>query len=44
MLILEQFIEHVKEKPGVHFTTMQAYCRTWREGKTPCLPIEAARP
>ena len=44
MLLLEQFIEHVKDKPGVHFTTMRDYCRMWREGKTPCLPPEAARP
>jgi peptidoglycan/xylan/chitin deacetylase (PgdA/CDA1 family) len=43
MLLLEQFIEHVKDKPGVTFTTMRDYARKWREGKTPCLPPEAAQ-
>lgn len=42
MLILEQFIEHVKDKPGVTFTTMADYARKWRVGKTPSLPVEAS--
>jgi peptidoglycan-N-acetylglucosamine deacetylase len=40
LLLLEGIIEHVKDKPGVNFTTMIDYCRKWKEGKTPSLSPE----
>jgi hypothetical protein len=33
----------VKDKPGVHFTTMIDYCRKWKSGKTPSLSLEIGR-
>jgi hypothetical protein len=43
LLLLEGIIEHVKDKPGVHFTTMIDYCRKWKSGKTPSLSLEIGR-
>lgn len=31
LLLLEGIIEYVKDKPGVHFTTMIDYCRKMEE-------------
>lgn len=42
MLLLEGLIEHVKDKPGVTFSTCADYVAKWRVGKTPCLPADAA--
>ena len=41
--LLEGIIDHVKDRPGVHFTTMIDYCRKWKNGKTPSLSPEIAR-
>ncbi|WP_116134192.1 polysaccharide deacetylase [Tropicimonas sp. IMCC34043] len=41
MIVLEQFIDYVKSKPGVKFTTMTDYARKWRKDKTPSLPMDA---
>ena len=38
--LLEGIIEHVKDKPGVYFTTMIDYCRKWKKGKSPSLSPE----
>jgi peptidoglycan/xylan/chitin deacetylase (PgdA/CDA1 family) len=42
MLLLEQFIDYVKDKPGVSFTRMGDYARHWKTGKTPSLPADTA--
>ena len=41
MIVLEQFIDYVKDKPGVSFTTMTDYQRNWRQGRSPSLPLDA---
>ncbi|HEX6564906.1 MAG TPA: polysaccharide deacetylase [Chthoniobacterales bacterium] len=40
MQLLEGIIEHVRDKPGVRFTTMVDYCRMWKKGKIPSLSPE----
>ena len=42
LTVLEGLIEHVLNTPGGRFTTVGAYCRDWRKGKTPTLPRDAS--
>ena len=41
MLFLEAFIDFLTRHPGVRFTTLRDYARTWRSGRTPELPADA---
>lgn len=41
MLFLERFIRYMAEHPGVTFTPLVDYVRTWRKGRSPELPRDA---
>lgn len=42
LLMLRSFLEYVASHDGVTFTSALDYVRTWREGRSPSLPTDAA--
>lgn len=43
LIVLEELIEHIKNKPGVTFGPLADYAKKWRKGKSPSLPTDAAQ-